>query len=251
MILDNVDKTNRNGLIQLLEDETGTQNGNSYPKATKVRDINLGLNDFMFIAMKAANKWHIDDTNQTDYAIIETNIISGRQDYPFLNDGSTTPNQILDIYRVEIADQFGNFTEITQLDVEGIQVALSEYKSDGGVPTEYNKDGNSIKLYAIPNYSYTRGLRMYINRTPSYFISTDTTKEPGIPQWFHPYLVYSAAYRYCSQKGLPQAGGRLRNGAYTGLAAVVQQWEQKIGDYYSDRSRDVRRSMTVRNDSNK
>lgn len=239
MILDNTDPANRNGLIQLLEDKTGTRLGNAYPKATKVRDLNIALDKFMFLAISASGRWHIDDTNQTDYAIITTNIVSDRQDYPFTIDGSTPANQILDIYRVEIADADGVFHEISPIDIATIDQALSEYKSDGGVPTEYDKVGNSIFLYATPNYNYTNGLRLYIARTSSYFLTTDTTKEAGIPNLFHPYLAYEAGYNYCADNSLAQAGGRTKSGAYTGLAQKVNEYEGMIKQYYSERPRDT------------
>jgi hypothetical protein len=95
------DTTTRNGLIELIEDYTNTDSAttSSYPKLSKTRDINLAYANFMRIAVKASGRWQIDDSNQTDYPIILMDLVANQADYSFNYDGSTVPNQILDIHR--------------------------------------------------------------------------------------------------------------------------------------------------------
>jgi hypothetical protein len=243
------DTVNRTGVIQGIEDITLTQGSasQSYPLTVKTRDVNLALANYARIAIIASGRWQWDDTNQTDYPVISTDIISGQQDYSFIVDGSPIPNTILDIYRVEISDVNGNYTEIFPLDVSQVNVGLPQYQPMddlmGTNAIQYNKTANGIFLYAPPLYNYPKGLRIYVARTPVYFASTDTTKVAGIPDIFQEYLIIRPAQKYAAIKNLPQAGGVLRNGARTGLNATLYQMEIDIANYYSRRNRDIKSGM--------
>ena len=232
------DTTNRTGIIQLIEDNTGTQSAStsSYSLATKTRDVNNAYANYFLIAASTEGRWQVDDTNHTDYPIITTNLTSGQQDYVFTVDGSSTPNQILDIYRVEITDPSGldvELTPIDQFDVKG--VALTEFMSADGTPRFYDKTANGIIMYPTPNYNATAGLKIYYTRTPSYFTTADTTKKPGIPDMFHEYLALRPSYQYCLRKGLANADN---------LRADMLIMEDQIKSYYMNRSRDEVKRMT-------
>lgn len=230
----------RTGIVELVEDLTGTRSSttSSYPLKTKTRDINNTFANFNMIAQRSAGSWESDDTNQTDYPIITTNLVSGQQDYSFILDQQG--NQILDIYRVEIANASGIFSQVIPLDeVDMNGVSLTEFMKTSGTTIFYRKTANGIFLYAPTSYNYTNGLKIYYARTPTYFLSTDTTKKPGIPDMFHEYLALRPAYFYALAKGLPQA---------TALGNQVLEFEGsdrlgivgKIGDYYANRSRDLK-----------
>lgn len=230
------DTTDRDGIVELVEDLTGTQSSttSSYTLKTKTRDINNAYARYFLLGVEAEGRWQLDDTNHTKYPIITTNLVSGQQDYSFTVDEQS--NQILDIYRVEILDSTGNgvlLTPIDQYDVKG--QALTEFMSENAQPTYYDKTANGIILYPAPNYNYTNGLKIYFNRTPSYFVYTDTTKTPGIPDVFHEYLAIRPAYQYCLRKGLPQKND---------LKTDVLELENFIRTYYSNRSKDEPKAMT-------
>ncbi len=232
------DTTNRTGVIQLIEDLTGTQSAttSSYPLATKTRDANNTLAYYFVLAQSAEGRWQVDDTNHTNSPIIDANVVANQADYSFTTDGSSTPNQVLDIYRVECKDSTGYASElipIDQYDVSGI--ALSEYLKTAGIPKYYDKIGNDIILYPKPSYNYTSGLTIYINRTASYFLSTDTTKKPGIPDVFHEYVAFRPAYQFCLRKGLPQTAS---------LKVDMLAMEENIKSYYSTRAKDEVKMMT-------
>lgn len=237
------DTTNRTGIIELIEDLTGTQSAStsSYTLATKTRDVNNTFSHFNMIAQRSAGGWEADDTNQTDYPIITTNLVANQQDYSFTVDQQG--NQILDIYRVELANSSGIFSQLVPLDeVDMDGVSLTEFMKTPGAPMFYRKTANGIFLYAPTNYNYTNGLKIYYARTPTYFTTSDTTKKPGIPDMFHEYLALRPAYFYALAKGLPQA---------TALGNQVLEFEGsdrlgitgKIGDYYANRSRDVKTAI--------
>lgn len=232
------DTTNRTGVVQLLEDLTTTQSAasSSYPLSVKTRDINNAYAEYFLLAVQSSGSWLADDTNQTDYPIITANLVANQQDYTFTVDGSVTPNQILDIYRVEIKDASGNWVLIKSYDENDETTALSQQATQSGTPTRYSKTANGIFLDSKPSYASTGGLKIWFARTPSYFLSTDTTKKPGIPDVFHRYLAIHPAYFYCLQKGLPQSV------AYFNEKTKL---EKQIETYYSQRNKDEKPRLTV------
>lgn len=230
------DTTNRTGIIELIEDNTGTQSAttSSYTLKTKTRDVNNAYANYFLIGGQTDGRWQLDDTNHTKYPIITTALTANQQDYTFTVDEQS--NQILDIFRVEILDSTGNGVELTpidQFDIKG--QALTEFMKTAATPLFYDKTANGIILYPKPNYTNSAGLKIYYNRTPDYFVSTDTTKKPGIPDMFHEYLALRPSYQYCLRKGLPQTAS---------LKADMLAMEDGIRSYYSSRSKDEVKQMT-------
>lgn len=222
------DTTNRDAIIQQIEKATGTQSATtaSYPLKVKTLDVNDALGNLFLLAIKAGGRFQVDDTSQADYPIITTDIVSSQQDYAFVNDGSSPANQILDLRQVRIKDSAGKWHVLTPIDRE--ENDITQYEGVTGSPTNYDVDSNSIKLYPTPNYNGTASLELYISRTPVYFVSTDTTKEAGIPKLFQPYLWLRPSYWFCLIKSLPQAKG---------LQIEVEKMEKMIEAYYSRRDR--------------
>ncbi len=222
-------------ILDLIQRYTNTKNStsSSYPIDAKTVDVNNALNKFMLLAMLSEGKWEVDDSNQTDYPIITTGIIQGQQDYSFTTDADG--NQILDIYKVRIKDQAGNWTTLRQISLQsgdntpfggGDDYLNSTVQS---IPSRYRLTANGIFLIDIPNFSQSASLEVYINRTPTYFLTTDTSKKAGIPWTFHEYLAIRPAYYYCLEKGLPQT---------TQLGGEMLRMEEMIGEYYAKRNKD-------------
>lgn len=235
--------TTRKGIIQLLEDLTSTQSAStsSYPKLSKTRDINNALAKYAQLAISSQGRWQFDDTNHVDYPIISTGLLSGQQDYSFTVD--ELGNQILDIERVEVYDQAGIAHQLSPIDSKDLEgIAMTEYMKNGGIPTHYDKTANGLFLYPASNYNMRlveegrSGLKIYISRTPSYFVGdgTDDTNKPGIPDVFHEYLAMRPAYYYCLQKGLAIANNYFQE---------LQDMESRIKEYHRDRSKDEQMVM--------
>lgn len=246
------DTTTYNGLVQAFEREIGATRGDVSGNTDRLKecavDVNRSLDDFTRLSIEAGGTWQFDDSNQTDYPIITTNIVSGQRDYAFVTDQSG--NFILDIYKVAI---LGSATTTIYQELQAADISDEEFStfvandtSATGVPWRYDKLANAIFLDPIPNYNATNGLKVYINRTASYFAYNDTIKKPGIPAIFHSYLYLAAAYRYAERNSLAIAGGRLRNGAFTGLLMQVKDIEDQIQKYFSLRERDVKHIMKPR-----
>lgn len=222
-------------ILSSIQRHTNTQNTttSSYPIDAKTLDINNAFNRYFLLAASAEGTWEVDDTNQTDYPIIYSNLVANQQDYSFLVDENG--NQIMDIYRVEIKDTSGNGKELYPIDRAELQgIALTEFMSTSGTPMYYDKTANGLFLYPAPSYNSTNGITIYINRTPTYFTTSDTTKKAGIPWVFHEYLALRPSYYYCLDKGLPQADRLLRD---------LLEMEDKIQDYYSHRTKDEKQQL--------
>lgn len=242
------DTVANNGIIQSIQRRTGTQSTNSsaYPLLDKTVDVNLALANYFLLAVQAAGRWQVDDTNQSDYPIVFGSIVSGQQDYSFTVDADG--NQILDIYKVRCKDSQGNWLTLIQRDLQDGKDDPLNSTTTTGQPTKYDITANGIFLTDIPNYNSTNGLELYVSRTASYFVSTDTTKVAGIPDIFQEYLVIRPSYFYCLQKGLPEATAYYRT-LYgpDGRGGM----EQAIKDYHSNRNRDEKRRMVPAHHSNK
>lgn len=226
------------GLVQFFEDEIGANRGDVSGNAEKLAkftsNCNLALDDFWAIAIPASGKWQLDDSNQTDYPVISTNIVSGQRDYSFTTDESS--NIILDIYRVMVADSSGVFKEVISVDQQGDQDVSTFYdgQNSTGTPSRYDVTANGIFLDPIPNYNSTGGLKIFINREASYFTTSDTTKKPGVAGIFHSYFYLKPALNYARRNTLT---------SYNKLLDAVTRLEADIKYHYAGRQRGVRRGM--------
>lgn len=247
---------NRRGIVELIDDRLGTT-ASTYSLARKTRDINLALDEALAIIFAAGGTWQFDDANNTDYPIITTNLNANQRDYSFVKDGSG--NFILDIYKITIAQPNGTFIDIFPSNQRQVpnnsqsDPVRSFYDGQNtvGTPTRFDLTGNGIFLDAIPNYSVANGLKIYINREGSYFKTTDTTKYPGFVGLFHEYLALRPIYKYAADKGMPIAGGRMKNGSYTGILLELMNMKADIISYYGNRQRFQRRQFQANVENNK
>lgn len=236
------DTTNRTGIIETLEDYTNTQSStdSSYPLATKTRDVNNAYARFMSIAVMSSGRWQADDTNQTDYPILTFDIVSGQDNYAFTTDGSTPSNQILDLHKFRIKDSSGTWIDLEPID--RVVDDINKYQNITGIPEAYDMTSNGIILFPTPSYNSDEGAEIYVSRTPSYFLSTDTTKKPGIPDMFHEYLAIRPAYFWHMVKNPEKAAAYERQ-----MLAL----EKDIKAYYSRRPRYEKRKMSVIQQNNR
>lgn len=207
------DTTNRLGLIQLLEDlsETQSNTSSSYPLQTKVRDLNLGYDDYQNFVKQVSGTWQTDDSNHTKYPNVKFNLVSGQQDYSFTVDEQG--NQVQDIYRVECKDSSGKWILLSPYNEMAEESSISEQETESGTPTRYYKTANGIFLDLTPNYNSTLGIRMWFTRSPNYISSntndistaTVTPTSLGIPNGHHRYPALKAAFWYWLPKDSQRA----------------------------------------------
>jgi hypothetical protein len=158
-------------------------NSTSYPIADLTDDVNIALDRVVSLIMQVDGRWQFDDENQTDLPIATTNLVAGQQDYSLLTSH-------LDVTRVEMLDPNGQWKLLKPKDqTDTHDRALSAIALDPKTPTSYDKIANSIILDHIPTYSQTAGLKVWLKRGPSYFVSSDTTKEPGFNGLYNDLVV--------------------------------------------------------------
>lgn len=220
--------------ICALIDRNCKSNTSSYPLADKTADINLALDEVWATIFKAGGTWQYDDSAHTDYPIITTDLVSGQRDYSFTTDEGG--NLILDVYKVLVAQPDGTYKEITPVDVQSEKDTAGFYDGNdvGGTPTKYDKTANAIFLDAIPNYSITDGIKVYINREGSYFTTSDTTKKAGFAGLFHEYLALRPSYQYAYRNTLKNANNLLNE---------MNKMMIAIKAHYGRRERDTRKAM--------
>lgn len=223
-------------IVDLIDDTVKT-NSTSYTAADKTRDINTAFDKVLSLIFETGGRWQFDDSNHTDHPIITTNIVSGQRDYSFTADSGG--NLILEVFRVMAADSQGNFRDLVPVDASNWN-SPTNY-ADGlnttGQPNTYDKLGNGIFLDPIPNYNYTNGLKLYINREASYFTTSDTTKKPGFAGIFHEYLALRPSYQYAFRNQLPNVNV---------LKAEMLEMENAIREHYKSRSKDDPKVMRAR-----
>lgn len=237
------DTTTYRGIIQLIEREAGLDVGTISNSPTKLKhataDINLAWDRYLTIALPASGTWQYDDSNHGDYPIIKTNLVSGQQSYTFTTDEQS--NLILDIYKVAVLPSATAtlYEEIYPIDQQTRNEGddLVAESTVGGAPCKYDKTANGIFLDPTPNYNATDGLKIYVNREPSYFVYTDTTKKPGCPGIHHNYFVLKPAHDIARRNSLA---------IEPSLRAQVALMEQSIDEYFSRRSKDQRAQITMK-----
>lgn len=205
----------------------------SFSLKSKARRVNGAIDRFYTLAFQADGRWVWDDPSRDTDPIEEINLVSGTQSY---NVGTFT-SEVINILRVEVLDSNGDGQLLKRLDRAGLgTIALTEYQTANGTPTEYDLVGEYIFLYPAPNYASTNGLKFYVNRTHTAFASTDTTKTLPVPTLFDHYICRAAALPWLIENQKPQANQ---------IAAMVARDEQAILDYFAHREHGAKRKMTI------
>jgi len=233
MILYN-DVTNKGGLIQLIERNCklgdGRISGNTSLLKDFTADINIAKVELLRLIFRSSGKWQFDDSNQTDYPIITTNLVANQRDYSFTTDENG--NLILDIYKVMIKDAVsGLYSEIYPVDQQSDEDMQSFYSGQNatGTPTRYDKTANGIFLDCIPADNVVGGLKLFINREGTYYVYTDTTKTTGVDGLCDEFLGLQPSYRYAMRNGLSNKEEFKRD---------LEELKKEIAKRYRDRGRD-------------
>lgn len=191
--------------------------------------LNRALDKVTNLIMSCDGRWQYDGSNYTDLPIGRTDLIDGQQDYGL----STTHLKVL---RVEVMDNEGKWNKLEPLDMNQIEdYGLLEFQDTPATPRYYDIQGESIFLYPKPQAGYvtlgssTGGLKLYSQRGPSYFATTDTTKEPGFSSTFHRLVSRWACYDYALNRQLPIAKA---------LRDEITILEQELQDHYNSRQPD-------------
>lgn len=167
----------------------------SYPDAVLLRRVNQKYEEIVGKLIQMDGRWEFDDSNYTDLPIGTTTMEANQYDYAF-------DVRFLNIIKVEVKNSSGGWVELTPID-KSTTKDISQYQTTSGIPSEYDKLGESIVLYPAPSASattLTSGLKVHYQRTASIFTSAEVTtgtKTPGFASPWHMILAYAAAIPYC------------------------------------------------------
>lgn len=206
----------------------------SYPAATLLRRVNSALEEEVGKIIMIDGFWQFDDTNYTDLPIGTGTLIAAQSSYSFAS-------EYLTLLKAKVKDANGNWHILIPIDQAEDSEALEDRLTVDGLPTHYDKVGDSIKLFPAPaaaSVTLTNGLKVEFQRTASIFTSAEVstgTKVPGIASPYHMLICYKAALPYC------MAYKKDRVALYE---KKVMDLEKDMLDYYGRRPRDEVKRMT-------
>jgi len=209
----------------------------SYPIADVTRHANQALDEVYSIFEKYNGTWQFDDSNNTDLPVATTPLVSGQADY-------TLDSSFFTVEQARVKDSNSNWSDLIPVDRNNsdMRETLLQLEATSGLPIYYDKFGETIMLYPKPNYSQDASLKIFVQRTTSYFSTTDTTKEPGFPKHLHKFVPLFCAFSYAMAKVLDK-----KNDLFTRL----EKERARIADHASKRMKDEKRRLVVANQNNK
>ena len=211
-------------------------NINTLPDVTLVAEANNALERVVSLINSCDNRWQFDDSNNSDLPIAIADLLASQQDY-------SLATSHLSITRAEIKDTNGNWQKLIPIDQTDVyNQSLTDYLKGVGVPTYYDKLGNSVFLYPPPSYSQSGSLKLYFERGPSYFATSDTTKTPGFNTLFHDLIPLWIAYNYGISNGKANANA---------IMAEITTKEDALKEYYALRGKDDHIRVRARRNSYK
>lgn len=198
-------------------------NSTSYSTADITVSSNRALDRTVALIREAEGRWQWDDSNYDDLPSATRSIQEGQSDYEL------DPSH-LRIERFEIKDTNGGWTKLFPFDQADIHSqALTDFLGTPGIPRYYDKAGNSIFLYPAPNYDQAASLKVFYERGPDYFETTDTTKTPGFNPLFHRLIPLWGAYDYALINQLSVAPD---------LRVEIGLMEEQLKEFYARRDKD-------------
>lgn len=232
--------TDLNGILQQSRDMMRVDS-TQWATQKVVNSCNNWFDKIVGFALSIDKNFQWDDTNHTKLPIGTTNLVSAQSDYSFLVDEQG--NKIITLTRIDIKDASGNWTQLKKIDQSEVSQALDTYQSTDGQSLQYDLIAdNVVRLYPTPATSVTAGLKFYFQRTPSYFVATDTTKEPGCSPLLHRGFIIASAYDGALTLGLANLQA---------LGIELQREEQKMITYFSDRNNDSVSRMSPARENNR
>lgn len=193
------DTTNKNGMIQRFEFWTrqadGAVSGNATLLKIVTAAINSGFDSIMPLLLAFSDNLRWDDLNHTDKPVATIACVSGTSSYKITEDDNSLDILNITNVRIKTGASTTDYVDIERLSIDDPRVldAISPNTNDSGIPNAFVEINNVLHFTPKFNYSNSTGIKIFFEREQSYFSSSDTTKEPGIPKPFHELPVLYAA----------------------------------------------------------
>ncbi len=218
--------TDNNGIVQQTRNLTRVDS-NQWPTQKIVNSSNSWLDFLCGYAIGSDIRFRWDDTNHTDLPEGTRELTINVSDYSFRTDENA--NRILTLLGVSIL-QNSKYVPLTPVDRNDPYYESADFGQITGTPTQYDKIAdNIIRLDRKPSATVASGLKFYFQRSPSYFVAADTTKQPGFASVLHRGFVIASAYDCALTLGLPNVQF---------LAAERQREEENVRQHFESRNED-------------
>lgn len=192
----------------------------SYPVEDIVRNYNFNLDLAILKGMRYSASWEIDDTTYGDLQIGYNNLISGQDNY-------TLGSNMIKVQRVRVKDRNGKYITLTPKN----RWELSDSEIDStGTPQYYDKTGNSLMLYPVPDYSITNGIELQFIRSANYLDSTKLSVVPGLPVPILRWLSLMASLDYTEVNEMESRSAKIRNRIAELDLEAKEMYSQRDGD---------------------
>lgn len=228
------DTTNKDGILQRVEDYTNLGDGAITDDDTLLKkftaNVNETVHELTTDIMLLQDSFDWDDPNKTDYPIATTPLVADQRDYQF------DSISFLKLKRVDISYDGTNWYRATAFDSGSYDKGLG---NDSLTDAEFDKstpqyDPNAFGFWLYPRASaddVTNGgtIRIEYSRSHTAYASDDLTKEPPIDRPFHDLIAIGAALKWAVMKGDSSANN---------LASLFEAGKEKMIQHYSKRNED-------------
>lgn len=225
------DTTTYQGIVQEVDFYCDTTVVN-YPLVDKARSANRSMDEVTAIIIGMDGKADWVDNNLTTLPIDYTNLTANQRDYGF-------DSAHLFIKQIRVKNSTGNWSVLDVLSNNDV-VANS---TATGTPTHYSILGTSYLLSPTPNYNSTAGIEILYQQKGSYFVSTDTTKEPGFASHLHRFVVWCMCVDWFTKTN--------NQGKLVVALNKKTEYVDMIKKFYSRRDKDIPRRLKMAIGSNR
>jgi hypothetical protein len=195
------DTTNKNGIIQQIEQVTKLGDGAISGNALLLKEFTNRINNWLNIAniwiQEVSGVWPYDDQNHGNLQIEEFNFVDNQPDYGISTEGESDLKQIrkVEVYDVSTSEY------VTIPFLEEKDRPDNEFGEDKDMPSSFYLNGGSIIFYSKPDITKSTKYRLTYDRNAHLFLSTDLTAVPGFDLSFHPILVFGPTMEWALSLG--------------------------------------------------
>lgn len=222
------DTTNKNGLIEMCEQETGLGDGTISGDSATLKEftsrINVWNSQVWSWIFYEFGGFQYQDSNDTSDPFLPQNLVNGTAVYNFPSSGLT-------VRAVEAEDNNGIMHPLRPITLEQIHEqgeALDEFYDVAGQPEWYRVYGQNVELFPAPNYNATNGLKIHFDRGSHSFEDSDTSDTAGFNQEFHEILAFGASRDWIR-------ANRNDAGTVDRLTQMINDYESRIRKFYRQR----------------
>jgi len=218
-----METTTLEDLIQEIKDTTGLTN---LSDAKVIRAINRGLDHYSYMGLTSSGTWKWDSRLNSDISrVTGTVTTSGKV---------SIENELVTVEHVEVLVN-GKYKTLVQKDQRDSSEPLDSAYSATGTPAYYDIEGRFIRVYPLPDTSYT--VRVSYGRAHKRFTVADLESSIGVEPIHEEYIEL-----YASRKLMRGSNDPI----LTDIRAELKEKQEEIRDLFSKRDQDTPRRLKAK-----